>query len=106
MLRGKKLERKIAMQPALKKWIKRELYPGIEIQDDNELPEYARLTANTVYHPAGTCKMGDVHNPQTVVDSNPRVKGVNGLIVADASIFPTMISVNPCMSCMMIGEKC
>ena len=50
--------------------------------------------------------MGDVHNPQTVVDSNLRLKGVNGLRVADASIFPTMISVNPCMSCMMIGEKC
>jgi choline dehydrogenase-like flavoprotein len=106
MLRGMKLARKIAMQPALNKWIKRELSPGIEIQDDDEVAEYARLTANTVYHPAGTCKMGDVHNPQTVVDSNLRVKGVNGLRVADASIFPTMVSVNPCISCMMIGEKC
>ncbi len=106
MLKGMKLARIIAMQPALKKWIKRELSPGIEIQDDNEVIEYARLTANTVYHPAGTCRMGDVHNPQTVVDSNLRVKGVNGLRVADASIFPTMVSVNPCISCMMIGEKC
>jgi len=90
----------------LKKWIKRELSPGFEIQDDNELAEYSRLTANTVYHPAGTCKMGDVNNPQTVIDSNLRVKGVNGLRIADASIFPTMVSVNPCMSCMMIGERC
>ncbi|MGZ6364878.1 MAG: GMC family oxidoreductase [Ktedonobacteraceae bacterium] len=106
MLKGMKLARIIAMQPALKKWIKRELSPGIEIQDDNEVIEYARLTANTIYHPAGTCRMGDVHNPQTVVDSNLRVKGVNGLRVADASIFPTMVSVNPCISCMMIGEKC
>ena len=106
MLKGMKLARQIAMQPALKKWIKRELSPGIEIRDDNEVIEYARLTANTVYHPAGTCKMGDVHNPQTVVDSKLRVKGVNGLRVADASIFPSMVSVNPCISCMMIGEKC
>jgi len=106
MLKGMKLARKIAMQPALKKWIKRELSPGIEIQDDSEVIEYARLTANTVYHPAGTCRMGDVHNPQTVVDSKLRVKGVNGLRVADASIFPTMVSVNPCINCMMIGEKC
>ncbi|HYX51056.1 MAG TPA: GMC oxidoreductase, partial [Ktedonobacteraceae bacterium] len=106
MLKGMKLARVIAMQPALKKWIKRELSPGIEIQDDNEVIEYARLTANTVYHPAGTCRMGDEHNPQTVVDSNLRVKGVKGLRIADASIFPTMISVNPCISCMMIGEKC
>ena len=50
--------------------------------------------------------MGDVHNPQTVVDLKLRVKGVNGLRVADASIFPSMVSVNPCISCMMIGEKC
>ena len=106
MLKGMKLARQIAMQPALKKWIKRELSPGIEIQDDNEVIEYARLTANTVYHPAGTCKMGDVHNPQTVVNSKLRVKGVNGLRVADASIFPSMVSVNPCISCMIIGEKC
>jgi choline oxidase len=106
MLGGMKLARKIALQPALKKWIKRELSPGIEIQDDNELSEYARLTANTVYHPAGTCKMGDINNPRTVVDSNLRVQGVNGLRIADASIFPTMVSVNPCITCMMIGEKC
>ena len=50
--------------------------------------------------------IGDVHHPQTVVDSNLRVQGVTGLRIADASIFPTMVSVNPCMSCMMIGEKC
>jgi choline oxidase len=106
MLGGIRLARKIAHQPPLKKWIKRELSPGIEIQDDNELSEYARLTANTVYHPAGTCKMGDIHNPRTVVDSNLRVQGVNGLRIADASIFPTMVSVNPCITCMMIGEKC
>jgi choline oxidase len=106
MLGGMKLARKIALQPPLKKWIKRELSPGIEIQDDNELSEYARLTANTVYHPAGTCKMGDINNPRTVVDSNLRVQGVNGLRIADASIFPTMVSVNPCITCMMIGEKC
>ena len=106
ILSGVKLARKIAMQPALNKWIKRELSPGIEIQDNNELVEYARLTANTVYHPAGTCRMGDSHNPQTVVDSNLRVKGVNRLRVADASIFPTMVSVNTCITCMMIGEKC
>jgi len=106
MLRGMKLARKIAMQPALNKWLKRELSPGIEIQDDNEVIEYARLTANTVYHPAGTCRMGNGHDPQTVVDSKLRVRGVNGLRIADASIFPTMVSVNPCMTCMMIGEKC
>jgi len=103
---GMKLARKIAEQPALKKWAKRELAPGKEVQSDQELSEYARCTANTVYHPAGTCKMGETGDPFTVVDAQLRVKGVQHLRVADASIFPTMISVNPCITCMMIGEKC
>ncbi len=106
LLAGMKLARKIANQPALKKWIKRELAPGIEVQNDQDLSEYARRTANTVYHPAGTCRMGPIHNPLTVVDAQLRVKGINHLRVADASIFPSMVSVNPCITCMMIGEKC
>jgi choline oxidase len=106
LLAGIKLARKIAAQPALCQWIKRELSPGRDVQSDEELSAYARSTANTVYHPAGTCKMGDVRDPSTVVDPQLRVKGVNHLRVADASIFPAMISVNPCITCMMIGEKC
>jgi choline dehydrogenase-like flavoprotein len=50
--------------------------------------------------------MGASDQPFTVVDPELRVKGVHRLRVADASIFPTMISVNPCITCMMIGEKC
>jgi choline oxidase len=106
MLVGVKLARRIAGQSAFKPWIKKELSPGIEVQDDEELSEYARRTANTVYHPAGTCRMGDLREPLTVVDAQLRVKGIHRLRVADASIFPTMVSVNPCMTCMMIGEKC
>lgn len=106
LLAGLKLARTIAGQPALKDWIKRELAPGSAVRSDRDLSEYARRTANTVYHPAGTCKMGDQHDPLTVVDSQLRVKGVHRLRVADASIFPCMISVNPCLTCMMIGEKC
>jgi choline oxidase len=106
LLAGMKLARRIAKQPALQRWIKRELAPGSQVQDERELSEYARRTANTVYHPAGTCRMGASHHPLTVVDPELRVKGVHHLRVADASIFPTMISVNPCITCMMIGEKC
>lgn len=106
LLAGMKLARKIAAQPALQHWIKRELAPGSQVQDERELSEYARRTANTVYHPAGTCRMGARDHPLTVVDPQLRVKGVHRLRVADASIFPTMISVNPCITCMMIGEKC
>lgn len=106
LLAGMKLARKIAEQPPLQRWIKRELAPGSQVIDEHELSEYARHTANTVYHPAGTCRMGARDHPMTVVDPQLRVKGVHHLRIADASIFPTMISVNPCITCMMLGEKC
>ncbi len=106
LLAGMKLARNIAKQAALQRWIKRELAPGCQVQDEQELAEYARRTSNTVYHPAGTCRMGASDQPLTVVDPELRVKGAHSLRVADASIFPTMISVNPCITCMMIGEKC
>ena len=106
LLAGMKLARTIADQPALARWIRRELAPGNTIQDEQELMAYARSTANTVYHPAGTCRMGAEDAPLTVVDEQLRVRHTRNLRIADASIFPTMISVNPCMTCMMIGEKC
>lgn len=106
LLAGMKLARRIASQPALQQWIRGELAPGEAVQNDQELSEYARRTANTVYHPAGTCRMGARDHPLTVIDAHLRVKQVQRLRVADASIFPDMISVNPCMTCMMIGEKC
>src|SRR5260370_33439153 len=86
--------------------MKREMGRGSEVQDEQELSEYARRAANTVYRPAGTCRMGASDQPLTVVDPELHVKGVHRLREADASIFPTMISVNPCITCMMIGEKC
>jgi choline oxidase len=106
MLEGVKLARRIAEQPALKSWVGRELAPGTGVRGDEELSEYARRTANTVYHPAGTCRMGAAEDPLAVVDPELRVRGVGRLRVADASIFPTMIGTNPCMTCMMIGERC
>jgi choline dehydrogenase len=106
LLAGVKLARRIAEQPALRPWVKRELAPGLAVQDDEALSEYARRTANTVYHPAGTCRMGAADNPRAVVDPELRVRGVGRLRVADASIFPAQIGVNPCLTCMMIGEKC
>jgi choline oxidase len=106
MLAGVKFARRLAEQPALKAWVKRELAPGPGLQSDDELSEYARRTANTVYHPAGTCRLGAADDSRAVVDPQLRVRGVGRLRVADASIFPTMIGVNPCLMCMAIGEKC
>ena len=76
------------------------------MQDDADISAYVRSTANTVYHPAGTCKMGAANDPLAVVDPQLRVRGIQGLRVADASIFPTMIGVNPNITVMMIGERC
>ena len=106
LLAGVKLARLLVAQPALRPWVKRELAPGLAVQEDEALSEYARRTANTVYHPAGTCRMGAADDPRAVVDPQLRVRGVGRLRVADASIFPAMIGVNPCLTCMMIGEKC
>lgn len=106
MVAGIELARRIARQPPLATWAARELAPGPDVQGFEALSRYARATANTVYHPAGTCKIGADSDPAAVVDPALRVRGVAGLRVADASVFPDMVSVNPCLTCMMIGEKC
>ncbi len=104
MLEGIKLARELAHQHALQPWISHELTPGNEVQSDTEISAYARKTANTVYHPAGTCKMGT--DNMAVVDPELKVHGIENLRVADASVFPSMIGVNPNFTIMMIGERC
>jgi choline oxidase len=106
VLEGIRFARRMAEQPALSAVIARELAPGPEVQSESDLSEYARRTGNTVYHPAGTCKMGSIQDPMAVVDPYLRVRGVKALRVADASIFPCMTTVNPCLTVMMIGERC
>ncbi len=106
MLEGIKLARRIASQPALADWIESEEQPGPDVTDDDELTEYARTTAYTAFHPAGTCRMGAANDPKAVVDPELRVRGVGRLRVADASVFPSMIGVNINITTMMIGEKC
>ncbi|SHG13365.1 GMC family oxidoreductase [Streptoalloteichus hindustanus] len=105
MLAGVHLAREIAAQAPLRDWVGKELSPGAAMVDDAELSEYVRRTANTVYHPAGTCRMGAPDAATTVVDPELRVLGVDGLRVADASVFPSMPSVNPNLTCMVVGER-
>ncbi|MEU7164888.1 GMC oxidoreductase [Streptomyces morookaense] len=103
---GIKIAREIAGTAPLAGWLKREVCPGPEITSDEELSEYARKVAHTVYHPAGTCRMGSAQDETAVVDPQLRIRGLEGIRIADASVFPTMFAVNPMIGVLMVGEKC
>ena len=98
-----RVTRHIAEQPALKKFIVDEYKPGAQAQSDEELLEFARDNGVTIFHPAGTCKMGV--GSDAVVDATLKVRGVRGLRVVDCSIMPTLVSGNTHAPVVMIAEK-
>ncbi len=106
MIAGIRKAREIVAQPAMAEWAGAELYPGDEVRTDAEIADYIRRTHNTVYHPAGTVRMGAADDPGSPLDPQLRVKGVSGLRVADASVMPELTTVNPNITTMMIGEQC
>jgi choline dehydrogenase len=81
----------------------KELAPGAEVTSSEGIRAYIRKAAGTVWHPAGTCKMGD--DPEAVVDDQLRVRGIEGLRIADASIMPRLVNGNPNAAVMMIAER-
>ncbi len=103
-LAGVKLVRKVNGAPAMAEYVKEEYMPGAGVTSDEDLMAWVREKgATTIFHPAGTCKMGT--DPQAVVDPRLRVHGVAGLRVADCSIMPVIVSGNTNAACIMIGEK-
>ncbi|RMJ22952.1 Choline oxidase [Aspergillus sp. HF37] len=103
---GLKAAREIANKAPFKDWIKREVAPGPKLQTDEELSEYGRRVAHTVYHPAGTTKMGDVtRDPLAVVDPQLKIRGLKNVRIADAGVFPAMPSVNPMLTVLTVGER-
>lgn len=102
---GIKLARKIVAQPAMAEYAGRELFPGTDVQSDDDIADYVSRTHNTVYHPAGTVRMGAADDPMAPLDPELRVKGVTGLRVVDASVMPQLVAVNPNITCMLIGER-
>jgi len=106
MVAGIRKAREIVSQPAMAEWAGRELYPGQDAQTDEEIQDYIKRTHNTVYHPAGTVRMGAADDAMSPLDPQLRVKGVKGLRVADASVMPELVTVNPNITTMMIGERC
>ena len=98
-----KYARRLAAAPALRPYLAEEYRPGAAVKTDDELLDFARQHAQTIFHPSGTCKMGD--DPMAVVDSQLKVRGVGGLRVVDASIMPTLVSGNTNAPVVMIAEK-
>ena len=103
LLGGTRHVRNIFGQPALAPYSLGESSPGPDIRSDDEVLSYARKFGNTLYHPVGTCKMGE--DPRAVVDSRLRVHGLQGLRVIDASVMPTLTTGNTNAPTIMIGEK-
>ena len=105
LVEGVRVARRIAAAPQLAGWIVRETFPGSDVVHEDELAALVRATHHTVYHPCGTCRMGSVDDPLAVCDPELRVRGVHGLRVADASVFPTITAVNPVVTVLMVGER-
>lgn len=103
MVRSLHFSRSIYAQSPLKDLISRENLPGQDVRSDAELAEWVRQNATHRAHPASSCRMGN--DEYAVVDSQLRVRGIEGLRVADASIMPSLPCGNPNLACMMIGEK-
>ena len=100
-----KLARQIAAAPALRGYEPQEYLPGANIQSDEDLAKAAGAVGTTIFHPVSTAKMGIDSDPMAVVDERLRVRGVQGLRVADASVMPTITSGNTNSPTMMIAEK-
>lgn len=103
MIKGIRMSREILKQSAFDHYRGVEVFPGKEVQTDEELEAFIRRKAESIYHPVGTCKMGV--DDQAVVDPTLKVIGLKGLRVADASIMPTLIGGNTNAPTIMIAEK-
>jgi choline dehydrogenase-like flavoprotein len=103
ILRGLKEARRIMHAGPFQKYEPSEFSPGEQVQSDDQLRDFIRQYAATIFHPVGTCKMGS--DDMAVVDSRLRVRGIEGLRVVDGAIMPTIVGGNTNAPIIMIGEK-
>jgi len=103
LIEGARLSREIFAQSAFAPYRGEEIIPGEAARTDADLETFVRRKAETIYHPVGTCRMGNDEN--AVVDSELRVRGIEGLRVVDASVMPTLIGGNTNAPTMMIAER-
>jgi choline dehydrogenase len=102
---GLRIAREVAATGPLREWLLRETAPGPDMNTDAELSEYGRRAAHTVYHPAGTCRMGGEDDRGAVLDPLLRLRGEEGVRIVDASVFPTMPTVNPMVTVLLVAER-
>ena len=105
--RGVRLARDICEQPGLRELLGDEVWPGADVSSStgsNALDDAIRAQARTIFHPAGTCRMGS--DGEAVVDTQLRVRGIEGLRVADCSVMPALISGNTNAPTLMIADRC
>lgn len=105
LIDGARLARKLLQTPELAPYVEQETLPGVAIDSDDELLDFARRYGVSSYHLNGTAKMGPASDALAVVDSQLRVYGLQGLRIADSSVMPKMPSANVCATTMMIGDK-
>jgi len=105
LVAGIRLARALAATRALAPYVAGEYRPGAAAVTDDDLLEFARSTAGTIFHPAGTCKMGPAADPLAVVDAELRVHGLSGIRVVDCGVMPTLCSGNTNAPVIMIAEK-
>ena len=105
LIAGIRLARKLARTRALTPLVDAEYRPGADVTSDDQLLEFAKNTAGTIFHPSGTTKMGPASDPNAVVDAELRVHGCQSLRVVDCGIMPTLVSGNTNAPVVMIAEK-
>jgi len=106
LVQGARLARLFGASPAYDGLRGDESEPGQRVTSVADLERFARQKADTIYHAAGTCRMGPGSDTEAVVDAQLRVHGIEGLRVADASIMPELVNAPTHAACVAIGEKC
>ncbi|QUD89889.1 choline dehydrogenase [Phenylobacterium montanum] len=102
---GVRMTQKLADMPGLKAIAGRQVSPDVALSSDAEIDAWIRRTAETIYHPVGTCRMGVAGDAMAVVDDELRVMGIEGLRVIDASVMPTLVGGNTNAPTIMVAEK-
>ena len=103
MVAALKISRRIFRTPTMQRYVVEEFWPGAQVDTDEGLLEHAKKTGSTTFHQTSTCMMGS--HDTAVVDTELRVRGIDGLRVVDASVMPTVISGNTNAATIMIAEK-